>query len=334
MTSAKNIVLVTGASGFVGSHLVAYLSAQGLQVRALYNNTPPSDKLQALKGVSWQQCDLLDVYDVEDAMKDVGEIYHCAAIVSFKKSDKEQLLHFNVESTANVVNEALEQGVRRMVYVSSIASLGRSKQGQDITEEEQWEESRYNSVYAESKHLAELEVWRGQGEGLEAVVINPGIILGEGNWETGSASLVRMIHKEFPYYTAGTNAWVDVKDVARVMYVLMNSDIKGERFVVSAGNYSYKDVFTILAKAMGRKPPHKRAGMLASAIVWRLSVLKSLLTGKPSTLTKETARTAQRRAQYDNTKLLKALPEFRYTPFEVSLERIGKAYVDEKKLNF
>lgn len=334
MTSTKNIVLVTGASGFVGSHLVEYLSAKGERVRALYNNNPPTDKLKALPGVTWQQCDLLDVYDVEEAMQGVSEIYHCAAIVSFKKSDKEQLLHFNVESTANVVNEALEQGVRRMVYVSSIASLGRSKEGQDITEEEQWEESRYNSVYAESKHLAELEVWRGQGEGLEAVVINPGIVLGEGNWEQGSASLVKMIYQEFPYYTAGTNAWVDVKDVARVMYTLMHSKLKGERYIVSAGNYSYKEVFTILAKAMGKKPPHKRAGKLASAIVWRLSVLKSLLTGKPSTLTKETARTAQRRAQYDNSKLLKALPDFEYTPFEVSLQRIGKAYSDEKKLNF
>jgi len=332
LTSKKNIVLVTGASGFVGSHLVRYLSGRGETVRALYNSRPPNDELQQLPGVSWLKCDLLDVYDVEEAMDGVTEVYHCAAIVSFKKEDKAQLLHFNTESTANVVNEALERNVRKMIYVSSIASLGRSKEGEEITEEEQWEESKYNSVYAESKHLAELEVWRGQGEGLQAAVVNPGIILGEGDWDTGSSNLVKVVYKEFPYYTGGINAWVDVMDVAKAMYMLMKSDITGERFIVSAGNFSYKEVFTTMAGAMNRKPPRKLAGKFLSGIVWRLSVLKSKLTGAPATITKETARTAQRRALYNNQKLLKALPGFTYTPFQNSIERIARAYLDDEKL--
>lgn len=287
--------------------------------------------MQQLPGVSWLRADLLDIYDVEEAMQGVSEIYHCAAIVSFKKEDKEQLLHFNTESTANVVNEAILQDVRKMVYVSSIAALGRSKEGEPITEEEQWEESRYNSVYADSKHRAELEVWRGTGEGLDAVVINPGIILGECDWDTGSAALVKMVHKEFPYYTGGINAWVDVQDVVTLMYQLMNSDITGERFIASAGNFSYKEVFTQLATAMHRKPPHKLANSFMSGIVWRLSVLKSKLTGKPATITRETARTAQRKALYDNSKLLKALPAFTYTPLPDTLQRIATAYLNEKK---
>lgn len=327
MTTTKNIVLVTGASGFLGRHLVQLLSKQGCTVRALYNNTPPLEEQQQLAGVTWQKCDLLDIFDVEEAMQNVSEVYHCAAIVSFRKKDKEQLLHFNTQSTANIVNEALLQDVCKLVYVSSIASLGRSKEGVPITEEEQWEESKYNSVYAESKHLAELEVWRGQGEGLSAVVINPGIILGEGDYNAGSAGLIKMIHNEFPYYTAGTNAWVDVKDVASVMLALMQSDIQGERFIVSVGTFSYKEVFTTIAKAMGKKPPHKLAGKWLSAIVWRLSALKSWMTGKTATLTKETARTAQRKAAYDNTKLLKALPSFHYTPFTQSAKRIAEAFL-------
>lgn len=330
MTSGQNIVLVTGASGFVGSHLVKYLSEKGNTVRALYNNTLPDTQQQQLPNVTWQKCDLLDVFDVEEAMQGVSLVYHCAAIVSFNKEDKKQLLHFNVESTINIVNEALEQDVTKMVYMSSIASLGRSKEGVPITEEEQWEESKYNSVYAESKHLAELEVWRGQGEGMKAVVVNPGIIIGEGNWETGSTSLVKMIYKEFPYYTGGTNAWVDVADVVRAMHLLMDSNISGERYIVSAGNFSYKDVFTTLAEAMGRKPPHKRAGTLMSSIVWRMSVLKSWLTGKPSTLTRETARTAQRKALYNNSKLQEALPGFSYTPFEQTAKRIAMSFLNKK----
>lgn len=323
--------MVTGASGFVGSHLVKYLSGKGEQVRALYNSTPPDTGLQTLPGVTWLKCNLLDVYDVEDALQNITDVYHCAAIVSFNKEDKQQLLHFNVESTANIVNEALEQNVRKLIYVSSIASLGRSKEGIPITEEEQWEESKYNSVYAESKHLAELEVWRGQGEGLNAAVINPGIILGEGNWDTGSASIIKMIYKEFPYYTSGTNAWVDVIDVAKIMHQLMNSNITGERFIVSTDNISYKDVFTSLANAMGRKPPHKKAGRLLSGLVWRLSVLKSWLTGKPSTLTRETARTAQRKAMYDNSKLLNTLQGFSYTPFDETARRIAVSFLNEKQ---
>ncbi len=286
--------------------------------------------MKNLPGVTWHQCDLLDIYDVEEVMQDVTEVYHCAAIVSFRGSDRERLKHFNIEATANIVNEALERGVRKMIYVSSIASLGRSKEGAEITEEEQWEESRYNSVYAESKHLAELEIWRGQGEGLNAAIINPGIIIGEGDWDNGSAALVKIVHSEFAYYTQGINAWADVQDVTRAMYMLMKSEISGERFILSAGNFSYKEMFTMMAEAMGKKPPHKPAGKLMSAIVWRLSALKSLLTGKPATITKETAMVAQRKALYNNTKLTGALPQFSYTPVRQSVERIAKAYLNEK----
>jgi nucleoside-diphosphate-sugar epimerase len=330
LTSEQNIVLVTGASGFVGSHLTRYLSGKGEQVKALYNSRQPSEDMKALPGVTWHRCDLLDIYDIEEVMQDVTEVYHCAAIVSFHGRDKEKLKHFNVEGTANVVNEALERGVRKMVYVSSIASLGRSKEGAEITEEEQWEESRYNSVYAESKHAAELEIWRGQGEGLNAAIINPGIIIGEGDWDNGSAALVKVVHSEFPYYTHGINAWVDVQDVARAMYMLMKSEISGERFILSAGNFSYKEMFTMMAEAMGKKPPHKPAGKLMSAIVWRLSALKSMLTGKPATITKETAMVAQRKALYNNTKLTSILPQFSYTPIRQSVERIARAYLNEK----
>ncbi len=286
--------------------------------------------MRRLPGVTWHKCDLLDIYDVEEVMQDVTEVYHCAAIVSFHVRDKERLRHFNVEATANIVNEALERGVRKMIYVSSIASLGRSKEGAEITEEEQWEESRYNSVYAESKHQAELEIWRGQGEGLNAAIINPGIIIGEGDWDNGSAALVKIVHSEFAYYTQGINAWVDVQDVARAMYLLMKSQISGERFILSAGNFSYKEMFTMMAEAMGKKPPHKPAGKLMSAIVWRLSALKSLLTGKPATITKETAMVAQRKALYNNTKLTGALPQFSYTSVRQSVERIAQAYLNEK----
>lgn len=320
------MVLVTGASGFIGRHLIRLLSSKGQAVRALYHANAPEPDLKNLPHISWQRCDLLDIYDVAEAFSGITEVYHCAAIVSFSATDAAHMMHFNVESTANVVNQSLEQGIRKMVYLSSVASLGRSEQSKEITEEEQWEESSYNSVYALSKHAAELEVWRGMGEGLNAVIINPGIVIGEGNWDIGTGRLMKLVNREFPFYTQGVTAWVDVRDVANVMYRLMQSDIQAERFILSAGNYAYKDIFTWMANALHKKPPHIRATGFMTALIWRWGIVKRVLWGKTSTVTKETAATAQRRSIYNNTKLAAYLPDFTYTPISQTIERMALAF--------
>lgn len=332
MSTDQNI-LVTGASGLVGNHLVQLLSGKGERVRALYHSSP-SEKLQKLPNVEWVQCDLLDVEAIEEVMKGIDEVYHCAAIVSFEKADAKSIMHFNIESTSNIVNEALIAGVRKLVYASSIAALGRNNIEHEITEEQQWEEGRGNSVYAQSKYYAELEVWRGMAEGLDAAIVNPGIILGEGNWEKGSARLLKVADKEFPYYTEGVTSWVDVKDVSKAMYRLMKSDIKEERFILSAGNYSYREIFTLMAEGLGKKPPHKKAGKLMSGLVWRYSAVKKLLIGRASTITRESAATAQRKVYYNNQKLINSLSGFGYTPIQQTINRVANAYKTQKKRNF
>jgi len=332
LTPPPHTVLVTGASGFVGTHLVRFLSQKGHTVRALYNSRPPAADMQSLPGVTWQQCDLLDVFAVEEVMQGVGDVYHCAAIVSFRPADKERLLHFNVESTANVANAALDHNVRKLVYISSIASLGRKTNGREITEEEQWEESGNNSVYARSKYMAELEVWRAMGEGLDAVIVNPGIILGEGDWSDGSARLMKIAYNEFPFYTSGINGWVDVADVVRAMYELMQSDVVDERFIITEGNHAYKDIFTMMANALGRKPPHIHANRWMTNLVWRWNMLKHRLTGGELTITKETANTSQNKNLYSNRKLLQFLPGFRYTPMQQTIQRMAQAYLQQQLL--
>ena len=323
------MVLITGASGFIGQHLVRLLSSKGETIRALYHANAPNPALKDLPGVNWMQCDLLDIYAVAEAFKDITEVYHCAAVVSFSPHDKERMVHFNIESTANVVNEALEQQIRKMVYLSSVASLGRSEQAKEITEEEQWEESSYNSVYAMSKHTAELEVWRGMGEGLNAVIVNPGIVIGEGNWDVGTGKLMQLVHKEFPFYTQGITAWVDVKDVVEVMYRLMDSTIEAERFILSAGNYAYKDIFTWMAEALHKKPPHIRATPFMTELIWRWGIVKKWLSGKTSTITKETAATAQRQSLYNNSKLAQYLSDFTYTPVKETIKRMAAAFQND-----
>ena len=328
--------LVTGASGFIGTHLVRQLSAAGKPVRALYNSHPPREDLITLPNVEWRRCDLLDVYDVEDAMRGITDVYHCAAIVSFQPGDRARMMHVNVESTANVVNESVLQGARKLVHLSSVAALGRAgREQKEITEEEPWEESRRNSAYGQSKYAAELEAWRGAGEGLSVAVVNPGIVLGEDlrngpdAWDEGSARLFKVVDGEFPFYTEGANGWVDVQDVVRAMMLLMKSDVEDERFILSSGNFSYREVFTQMAHALGRKPPRIRATGWMSGLVWRWNSLKKLW-GSHSTVTRETARTAQQKVLYDNSKFLQAFPDFRYTLMQETLTRAVTAYRQTK----
>ncbi len=322
------MILVTGASGFLGKHLARRLSAQGEPVRALYHNNPPTETDKALPNIQWQKADLLDVFDVEEVMQGVTHIYHCAAIVSFQPSGHQQMLHFNPESTANIVNQAIEQGITKMVYVSSVAALGRSGAIQkEITEDEEWGESGYNSAYGISKYMAETEVWRGIGEGLNAVIVNPGIILGEGDFNEGSAELMKVAFSEFPFYTKGINGWVDVQDVATILCELMRSEHEAERYIISAGNHSYHEIFTLMARALGKKPPHIHANSFITSLIWRWGKLQSMF-GKRPLITKETASNAHSTSLYNNKKLLSALPSFTYTSIEETIQRMAKSFLN------
>jgi dihydroflavonol-4-reductase len=327
--NSAGLSLVTGASGFVGKHLVRYLSEKGKAVRAVYFQNPPAESLKQLNGVEWVKADLLDVYDVDEILNGVSCVYHCAAIVSFNPSDKYKMLHFNVESTINLVNASIEKEIEKFLFISSVAALGRREGKKEITEEEQWEESKYNSKYGLSKHLSEIEVWRGMAEGLKGIIVNPGLILGEGNWSEGTARFFKVVDREFPFYTQGINSWVDVKDLVRIVVSLMECEVTSERFIVSSGNYSYKEVFSRMANALGKKPPHIKAGKFLSSLVWRFSLLKSKITGEIATITKETARNAQKQSFYNNGKLFDCLPGFRYTPLEETIGRIAGAYKAE-----
>ena len=326
------MVLITGASGFLGQHLVRYLSGQGVTARALYYNHPPDEDIKNLHGIQWMHCDLLDVYAAAEAMTGINEVYHCAAILTFDRSRRAEMLHFNPESTANIVNQALHQGIRKMVYVSSIAALGRTgEDGKMITEEEEWGESKYNSAYGISKYLAEMEVWRGIGEGLNAVIVNPGIILGTGMGRDLSSGLIKIVYREFPFYSKGVNAWVDATDVVRILTVLMGSEIEGERYIISGGNLTYQQVCTQMAVSMHKKPPRWYARPWMTGLVWWLSMLKSAISGTNSLITRETVNNANSVCLYDNSKLLKALPGFTYTPLPQSIDTMARSFLARNK---
>ena len=311
-------ILVTGAAGLVGYELIKQLLNEGFAVKAIYHSTPISFSHPQL---AIAQCDILDVVRMEEVLEGITHVYHCAAIVSFDPKEKYHLLKINVEGTANVVNACIDAGVQKLVHVSSVAALGRIRKDETITEKINWTEETSNSIYGKSKYLGELEVWRGVAEGLQAVIVNPTVILGGNNWETGSGSIFKTAYNEFKWHTEGISGFVDVQDVARAMILLMNSEITGQRFILNGENLPYREMFSSIANCFGRKPPHKKATPFLVEIVWRLEALKTKLTGKKHLLTKETARTSQAKVYFDNSKILSALPQFQFTKIKETINR-------------
>lgn len=323
------MILVTGGSGLVGNELITQLLSAGKKVRAIFNETPLSN-FQS-EHLEQFHCDILDVIGLEEAMEGVKQVYHCAAIVSFNPKRRHKMFKINVEGTANVVNAALDAAVDKLVYVSSVAALGRIRENVAINETMNWTEETSNSRYGQSKFLAEMEVWRGVGEGLNAVMVNPVIILGAGDWNSGSTQIFKSVYEEFPWYTTGATGFVDVRDVAKAMIELMSSDVTAQRFILSAENRTYQDLFTLIAKGFGKRPPHKKVTPFLAKLVWRLQALKSRLTGKAPLLTKETAATALAKVHFDNSKLQRYLPDFTYRPIEESIAET--CHVLQQKVN-
>jgi dihydroflavonol-4-reductase len=323
------MVLVTGGSGLVGRELITQLLATGKQVRAIYHKTSLPDFHSS--SLEQLECDILDVVSLEQAMQGVEQLYHCAAIVTFDPRRRKELFKVNVEGTANVVNAALDASVKKMVHVSSVAALGRIGKNEPVTETMNWDEHANNSNYSHSKYLGELEVWRGAGEGLNAVVVNPVIILGDGDWEKGSGKIFKNIYEAFPWYSEGVNGFVDVRDVVQAMIHLMDSNISGERFILSAVDKSYRDVFDLIATSFGKKLPAKKITPMLALLVWKWEALKAFFSDKEPLVTKETAATALRKMNFDNSKLKRYLPDFNYRPLEQTISDICGSL--QQKLN-
>jgi nucleoside-diphosphate-sugar epimerase len=321
-------VLLTGGTGFLGAYILQALVQSGIAVRAIRRTDKAPFFLPAeiAEKVEWVPGDVLDVVALADAMEGVDAVIHSAAVVSFHRQDKERMQQVNVEGTANVVNMALEQGVRRLVHVSSVAALGRTPQNELANEERKWVENKSNTAYAESKHAAEIEVWRGFAEGLQGVIVNPSTILGFGNWHQSSCAIFKNAYQEFPWYTNGVNGFVGVEDVAEAIVQLLLSGIHGKRFIISAENISFRHLFGFIAEGFGKKPPHLNATPLLAQMAWRMEALKTLLSGNKPLLTAETARIAQSHTRFDNSALLQVLPQFAYTSLQQVIARATEKY--------
>jgi len=280
-----------------------------------------------LDKVEWLPGDVLDTMGLEEAMEGMDAVIHAAGKVSFSGSDRGELYHTNIDGTANTVNAALEKNIRRFIHISSVAALGRTLKGETVTEDKKWEENKLNTRYAVSKYYGEMEVWRGIGEGLDALIVNPSTLLGYGDWNTASCTLFKNSYREFPWYTNGVNGFVDVKDVAAAVVSLLEGDRKGERFILSGDDWSFRQLLTSMAEGFGKRPPAREATPFLGSIAWRMEKLKSLLSGRAPVVTRESARIAQNQTRYDSSRIRQALPGFQFSPLRQTIENACKAYL-------
>lgn len=336
----KNMVLVTGATGFLGAHLLIELLNNNQNIRAIKRENSDLNFVKKIfsyyhqdvdylyKKIEWVDADVMDIFSLEDAMQGVEKVYHCAAVVSFSPKDKTRLFDTNVKGTANVVNTSLRMQIKKLCFVSSIAAIGRSENNQQTTEETEWKSSKRNSNYAVSKYNAEMEIWRGIEEGLNAVIVNPSVILGPGDWKSGSAKIFDTLGKGSKFYTEGVNGFVDVRDVAKVMFLLMESEIINERFIVSSENLSYRELFTLILKAYHMKAPHIEAPRILLELFWRFERIRGNLFNIRPLITRETVNTSQSKYYYSTEKLQKAIG-FQFKPMAEIINFTAKHYMNE-----
>ncbi len=326
-----SLILVTGGTGFLGSYLIRLLVEKGYKVRALRRASSPMDLVQAVATqVEWVEGDVTDIVELEDAFQGVTHVMHCAAISSFHPRDARRLTLVNVGGTANVVNLALETGVRKLIHVSSIAAFGRAKERTHLDERSKWVQSKGNTRYAVSKYLSEQEVWRAWAEGLPVAIVNPAVILGSGFWNAGSQRFFSQIDQGLKFWPVGRSGFVDVRDVAQFMLLLLESDITGRRFILNAQNVSYRELFGMIARALAVKPPAIKVTPLLAEVAWRVEWLKEKLLGMEPVVTKESARSSVSGFYYDNAQSL-SVSGFQYRPLEQTIRETAQQYLEAKK---
>ena len=333
MSNSKNQrILVTGGTGVLGKYVVDQLLSEGytnIEVFTRTNNTSNLDFTNDDR-VRFTRGDVRELYPLSDSISEADYVIHAAAIVSFDPKEFKRMHTVNVEGTSNVMNLSATSNVKKVIHVSSIAALGRSEKSKLISESTTWVNSKYNSYYGITKYLSEQEVWRSYHEGQSMAIVNPSLILGDGSWDQSSLQIFKKVYNGIPFYPTGGTGIVDVKDVSDFIVQLMESDVEGERFILSAGNISYKDIFQKMGKAMDRKAPSKPAPSWMLSVLWRMEKVRCMLTGQAPLITKESVKSTAHQSNYDNSKSL-GLNGFTYRNMDETIRDYAERYAAFRK---
>lgn len=331
------MILVTGGTGLVGSHLLYFLSREHSELRAIFRRSSDLNGVKKVfsfygeesegffERIRWVEADLLDLSALEDAFLNVTHVYHCAALVSFITSDYQKMRRVNIEGTTNIVNLCISHKVKKLCYVSSVAAIENRAEGEVTSESDHWTNTGGKSGYAITKYGAEMEVWRASQEEIPVVIVNPGVILGSGPWHKGSGTLFRRVDQGLPFYTTGVTGFVDVQDVVRIMISLMEGSIQNERFVVVSENLTYRDVLFKIAESLKKRKPSIKINRWMTEFIWRFELVKSKITLTPPLLTKHTARSSVSNHPFSSQKIMDAL-DYTFTKMDDCIDRVVKDY--------
>jgi len=332
------MILVTGGTGLVGSHLLVHLARKNDIIRAIFRTVETLEKTKQVfsyysdssedlfSKIDWVQADITDVPSMIPAFEGVKQVYHCAALISFDPSDYIEMRKVNIHGTAIVVNLSIDAGVEKLCFVSSIAAIGEDPKKEFTTEENEWVGNEKNNGYAITKYGAEMEVWRASQEGVDVVVVNPGVILGSGFWESGSGKLFSQIDKGFQYYTVGVTGFIGVKDVVKSMIKLMESDIKSERFILVSENKSFKEILFSIADSFDTKRPSKLVKSWQANLFWRWEWLMSKITSRKVRMSKYSAKSLNSKSYYSSKKIQQEL-EIDFEKINDVIKKVSKNYL-------
>ena len=332
------MILVTGGTGLVGSHLLYQLTLNNDAIRAIYRTEQRLESVKkvfsyftddvdtAFKKIEWIQADITETTSLEVAFKDIAIVYHAAALVSFDSKYYRKMRQVNIDGTANIVNFCIAGNVQKLCFVSSIAAVGDAVSKEDITEENEWTVSAGSNGYSITKHGAEMEVWRASQEGVDVVIVNPGVILGAGFWKVNTGLFFSKVANGFKYFTEGVTGFVGVKDVARAMIDLTESNVVNQRFILVSENVSFKFIFNEIAKQLYKNPPSIKIPKWFTSVLWRVDYLVSKLVRKSQLLTKEGASSLHNRSKYSSNKIQTEIG-FKFTPVKMVIMDICKSYL-------
>lgn len=334
-------IIVIGATGLVGSHVLLQLLLQNKSVTATSRSGKPTELLLNLlewyqipndifqKLVTWKALDVTDVYSLEDVITSKAVVFHCAGKVSFLEADKKELEKINVDGTTNVVDVCLQSSITKLIYVSSVSTLSAKENSRILNEESYWKTSGNESNYARSKYKAEMEVWRGIEEGLNAVIVNPSIIIGPHDFTQGSVQLIEAVANGLVFYPSGATGFVDADDLAKVLIMLAESNVCQDRFIVNGANLSYKHFMSTVAISLKQKAPAMRVTKWMASIAWRLDALRVFVTKRKPFVTRETAFASAQSVEYDSSKL-KSFLKFQFMSADDMIGNVCSFYLKQK----
>ena len=336
------MILVTGGTGLVGSHLLLELTQAGKKPRAIYRSNskladvkkvfsyylPENESEFLFNSIEWVEADITDIPSLDKAFSEVITVYHCAALISFSEKNAKKMRSINIEGTANIVNTCLKFKVQKLCYVSSIATLDLAIGEKEIYENFTWYPEKDHNDYTISKHGGEIEVWRGTQEGLSAIIVNPGVIIGPGFWSHGSGKIFTRIHNRLNYYFPKITGFVGVQDVVKAMFMLMDSAIENEQFILVSENRSFKDILEVVANSLHKKPPVKRLKPWMIYIAWIYQSISSNLWGAKKILSRTDATSLYEETFYSSEKIKRAI-NFEFVPMNKVIEETGTFFIKE-----